>query len=323
MRKLLALLLVGLVVLTGGCIGTNSSTGSGVTSSELPTVRAATLLGGISTLDIMQAKGFDEENGFHVKVLRLAKTPDIIAALEKGETDFAVIPAEMAAKLAQSGVDIKIIGVDMFQNQAIIGKKKMKPEELRGKKIGAVVASGTFKLFEAYMKVLYNISPNEYTVVNVPPGSIEDSLKDVDAVVIWEPMVSQLIVKNYTVIATFSKLWNEAKARGLVQGPPVMLVWVVRGDFLEKHRNLVDAFIKAQLESARYWKEHPEGTKEILGDLYHIDEKTLNVLYSRTEVNDERLNDDLIKGIKSEWYLAYLGGYLKENPESLDIFYRG
>ena len=323
MRKLLALLLVGLVVLTGGCIGTNSSTGSGVTSSELPTVRAATLLGGISTLDIMQARDFDEENGFHVKVLRLAKTPDIIAALEKGETDFAVIPAEMAAKLAQSGVDIKIIGVDMFQNQAIIGKEKMKPEDLRGKKIGAVVASGTFKLFEAYMKALYNLTPKDYSVVNVPPGSIEDSLKDVDAVVIWEPIVSQLIVKNYTVIATFSGLWNEAKARGLVQGPPVMLVWVVRGDFLEKHRNLVDAFIKAQLESARYWKEHPEGTKEILGDLYHLDEKTLNVLYSRTEVNDERLNDDLIKGIKSEWYLAYLGGYLKENPESLDIFYRG
>ncbi len=323
MRKLLALLIVGLVVLTAGCISSSLSKPTETTSTaELPTVRAATLLGGISTLDIMQAKGFDEENGFHVKVLRLAKTPDIIAALEKGETDFAVIPAEMAAKLAQSGVDIKIVAVDMLQNQAVIGKEKMKPEKLRGKKIGAVVASGTFKLFQAYMKALYNITPDDYTVVNVPPGSIEDSLKDIDAVVIWEPMVSQLIVKNYTVIMTFSGLWSEAKARGLVNGPPVMLVWVVRGDFLEKHRELVDAFIKAQLESARYWKEHPGETKEILGNLYHLDEKTLDVLYSRTEVVSG-LNDDLIRGIKSEWHLAYLGGYLKENPENLDIFYRG
>ncbi|WP_297072800.1 ABC transporter substrate-binding protein [Thermococcus sp.] len=321
MRRLIALLLVGLVVLTAGCVGSNST--ETTSTAELPTVKAATLLGGISTLDIMQAKGFDEKNGFHVKVLRLAKTPDIIAALEKGETDFAVIPAEMAAKLAQSGVDIKIIGVDMFQNQAIIGREKMNPEDLRGKKIGAVVASGTFKLFQAYMKVLYNITPNDYTVVNVPPGSIEDSLKDVDAVVIWEPMVSQLIVKNYTVIATFSKLWDEADDEDIVEGPPVMLVWVVRGDFLKKHRELVDAFIKAQLESANYWKEHPEETKKILGNLYHLDEKTLNILYSRTEVNDDELDEDLIKGIKSEWYLAYLGGYLKKNPENLDIFYRG
>ncbi|NJE55441.1 ABC transporter substrate-binding protein [Thermococcus sp. 21S9] len=322
MRKALALLLIGLVVMVSGCISSNSTTNTS-TKAELPTVKAATLLGGISTLDIMQAKGFDRENGFKVEVLRLGKTPDIIAALEKGETDFAVIPAEMAAKLAQSGVRIKIIGVDMFQNQAIIGKEDMNPAELRGKKIGAVVASGTFKLFQAYMKVLYNLTPEDYTVVNVPPGSVEDSLKSVDAVVIWEPIVSQLIVKNYTVIATFSELWNEARERGIVQGPPVMLVWVVREDFLEKHRDLVDAFIKAQIESAEFWKTHPAETKEIFGKLYHLDEKTLDLLYNRTEINDERLNDELITGIKSEWKLAYLGGYLKENPENLDIFYRG
>ncbi len=320
MRKVLALLLIGLVVMVSGCIGSNSTKPTG---TEIPTVKAATLLGGISTLDVMEAKGFDRENGFKVEVLRLGKTPDIIAALGKGETDFAVIPAEMAAKLAQSGVKIKIVGVDMFQNQAIIGKEKMKPTELKDKKIGAVVASGTFKLFQAYMKVLYNLTPDDYTVVNVPPGSVEDSLKSVDAVVIWEPIVSQLIVKNYTVIATFSELWNEARERGIVNGPAVMLVWVVREDFLEKHKDLVHAFIKAQIESAEFWKENPAETKEILGELYHLDEKTLDVLYSRTEVNDERLNDELITGIKSEWKLAYLGGYLRENPENLDIFYRG
>ena len=319
MRKLLALLIVGLVVLTAGCI---SSSPSKPTETATPTVRAATLLGGISTLDIMQAKGFDEKNSFHVKVLRLAKTPDIIAALKNGETDFAVIPAEMAAKLAQSGVDIKIVTVDMLQNQAIIGKEKMRPEELRGKKIGAVVASGTFKLFQAYMKALYNITPDDYTVVNVPPGSIEDSLKDVDAVVIWEPIVSQLIVKNYTVIATYSGLWDEAKTKNLVEGPAVMLVWVVRSDFLKEHKDLVDAFVRAQEESAAYWKNNEADTEKVLMDLYHLDERTVKTLYSRTEVVSG-LTDEMITGIKSEWHLAYLGGYLTDDPSELDIFYRG
>ena len=319
MRKLLALLIVGLVVMTAGCI---SSSPSKPTETATPTVRAATLLGGISTLDIMQAKGFDEKNGFHVKILHLAKTPDIIAALKNGETDFAVIPAEMAAKLAQSGVDIKIVAVDMLQNQAIIGKEKMRPEDLRGKKIGAVVASGTFKLFQAYMKALYNVTPDEYTVVNVPPGSIEDSLKDVDAVVIWEPIVSQLMVKNYTVIATYFGLWDEAKAKGIVSGPPVMLVWVVRGDFLREHKDLVDAFVRAQEESAAYWKNNEVDTEKVLMNLYHLDEKTVKKLYGRTEVVSG-LTDEMITGIKSEWHLAYLGGYLTENPENLDIFYRG
>ncbi len=319
MKRALALFIVGLIVLAAGCI---SSSPSKPTETATPTVRAATLLGGISTLDIMQAKGFDGKNGFHVKVLRLAKTPDIIAALKNGETDFAVIPAEMAAKLAQSGVDIKIIAVDMLQNQAIIGKEKMRPEEIKGKKIGAVVASGTFKLFQAYMKALYNVTPDDYTVVNVPPGSIEDSLKDVDAVVIWEPIVSQLMVKNYTVIATYSQLWDEAKARGIVSGPAVMLVWVVRGDFLREHKALVDKFIRAQEESAIYWKNNEADTEKVLMDLYHLDENTVKTLYGRTEVVSG-LTDEMITGIKSEWHLAYLGGYLTENPENLDIFYRG
>ncbi|WP_456367009.1 ABC transporter substrate-binding protein [Thermococcus sp.] len=323
MKRLVALFLIGLVILTAGCIGVNSSPGSGVTSSEPPTVRAATLLGGISTLDIMQAKGFDRKNGFHVKVLRLGKTPDIIAALKKGETDFAVIPAEMAAKLAQSGADIKIIAVDMLQNQAIIGREKMRPEQLKGMKIGAVVASGTFKLFQAYMKVLYNLTPDDYTIVNVPPGSIEDALKDVDAVVIWEPIASELLARNYTVIATFSNLWDEARAKGLVEGPAVMLVWVVRGGFLKEHRELVDAFIRAQRESASYWKRHESETERILMNLYHLDSNTVKILYNRTVVVDSGLTEELITGIKSEWHLAYLGGYLEKNPSNRDIFYRG
>ena len=320
MRKALALLLVGLIALTSGCISIGSNK---PTETRVPTVRAATLLGGISTLDIMQAKGFDEKNGFHVKVLRLDKTPDIIAALKNGETDFAVIPAEMAAKLAQSGVDIKIVAVDMLQNQAIIGKEKIKPEDLKNKKIGAVVASGTFKLFQAYMKALYNITPDDYTVVNVPPGSIEDSLKDVDAVVIWEPIVSQLMVKNYTVIATYSNLWHEAENKGIVNGPPVMLVWVVRGDFLREHKNLVDAFVRAQEQSAIYWVNHSIETEKILSRLYHLSNETAKTLYGRTIVVDSGLSNEMITGIKSEWHLAYLGGYLTENPESLNIFYRG
>ncbi|NJF24196.1 ABC transporter substrate-binding protein [Thermococcus sp. Bubb.Bath] len=322
MRKWLALLLIGMIVLTAGCISSNEKASRG-TTKELPVVKAATLMGGISTLDIMEAKGFDRQNGFKVQVLRLGKTPDIIAALAKGETDFAVIPAEMAAKLAQSGTKIEIVAVDMMQNQAILGKEGIKPEDLKGKKIGAVVASGTFKLFQAYMKVLYNLTAEDYTVVNVPPGSIKDALKDVDAVVIWEPIVSELIASNVSVIATFEDLWDEAEKRGIVEGEPVMLVWVVRKDFADEHPELVNAFVKAQKESAEFWKENPKETKEILGKLYHLDAKTLDILYKRTEINDEGLNDDLIKGIKSEWKLAYLGGYLKENPSNLDIFYRG
>ncbi len=284
-------------------------------------INAATLLGGISTLDIIESQNLLEKTNYKLNVLRLQKTPDIIAALANGEADVAVIPAEMAAKLIETGNDIVIFSVEMMQNQAILtlSNNIRNISDLVGRKVGAVVASGTYKLFKAYMEQIYNLTVNEESsikndainVVNILPGSIIDALVngDVDAVVIWEPLVSKLVIEyNATVVVDFGSMWKKYNSTL----SPVMLVWVARGELVGTEK--LKAFMDAQMEAARIWNISSKLVIKVLMDLYNLKNETAHYLYNRVHVNTNPLDQQLIESIRAEWRLAWLGGYLTSDP---------
>ncbi len=296
-------------------------------------IRAATLLGGISTLDIIEHENLTVKYGYPLRVLRLQKTPDILAAIAKGEADLAVVPAEMAAKMIEGGSDVVIVAVDMMQNQAILAKDPTirNVTDLRGRLVGAVVASGTYKLFKAYINIVYGIpvvesgerTPGAISVVNVPPGSILDAVENgqVDAIVIWEPFVSKGISMGLHVVATFADLWREAN----VSGEPVMLVWIARGDFARSHPDALNAFLAARSEAAAIWMNNENLTYRVLSSLYHLTRLEFDIMYNRTVIVAGNLTDNLIESIRNEWWLAWKGGYLPEDPATIpaNVFYTG
>ncbi len=297
---------------------------------ETLTIRAGTLQGGISTLDVMENKSLGEKYGFNLQVLRFQKTPDIIAALSNGEVDVAVIPAEMAAKLIQSNVNVTIFAVDMYQNQGILTLSSdiNSPEDLVGRKVGVVAASGTYKMFKAYMGVVYNISVNEEStvvsdkinIVNVPPPLIVDALVngDVDAIVIWEPFVSVAVVKHDArFVANYSELWRKMGK----SGDPVMLVWVARSELVGS--KILDNLAKAREEAAKIWVSDKDYTLSLLISLYNLDEEVANFLYNRVKISTVNLNGDLESNIREVWWLAWKGGYLPEDPSTIgeEAFY--
>ncbi len=286
-------------------------------------VKAGTLEGGISTLDIMEEKRIYEREGFKLDVLRLQKTPQLLSALLKGELDVAVVPAEMAAKIIEDNGGIVIVDVDMMQNQAIVMRRGTSPEDLVGGTVGALLASGTYKVFKAYMKILYNISVVEtgsigkeaIRAVNLYPGSFLPALQkgDVDAIVVWEPFVSKAAYEtNHTSIISFSEMWKKAGYKE----PPVMLVWVANKNFARMHPDLLKKFVEARRLSAEYWMNQPEETKRILMTLYGLDEREVNLLYERVQVASGSLSN-YIEGIRDAWRLAWLGGYLERNPDTI------
>ena len=320
--RALAIAIIIIVVAASGLYAVKH-TGSKTT---MYTVRAATLQGGISTLDIIEKEGLLEKHGYKLQVLRLQKTPNILEALAKNDTDLAVIPAEMAAKLIENGQDIVIVAVDMLQNQAILVKNNSNitsPEDLRGRTVAAVLPSGTYKLFKAYMKVDYNItvtespqaSPSEIRAVNVPPGSILDSLQSgqVDAAVIWEPFVSLAISRGMKVLVSYQDLWNAAGLRG----EPVMLVWVARGDFARNHPDALRAFLAARSEAASMWATNESLVINVLDSLYKLPQDASQILYNRVTIVQGNLTSNLIDSIRSEWWLAWKGGYLEQDPVTI------
>ncbi len=283
-------------------------------------LKIATLQGGISTLDILDEMRLGERYGLQIRVIRFQKTPDIATALAKGEVDVAIIPAEVAARIIENGASVKIIAVDMLQNQAVLAMSPSlkSPSDLKGKKVGVVTASGTYKMFKAYMAVIYGLKVYEpggsgdVEAVNVPPGSLADALQrgDVDAIVAWEPIVSEALGRGAHIVADYLTLWKEA---GL-SGKPVMLVWVARSSV---SREALRRLVEARAEAAKIWVSSPDKTRQIIVSLYRLDPKVFDTMYRRTIIYQGQLDNSAIKGIRSAWWLAWKGGYLPENPDSI------
>mgnify|MGYP000387703363 CR=1 FL=1 len=251
-------------------------------------VVVGTIQGGISTLDIMEASW--------MKVVRFDKSLDLSQALSRGEVDVAVITAEMYAKFAERDKDLKIIAADMLQNQAIIGVEDIR--ELKGKRVGATTASGTYAMFLAYLN-LSGLSQKDIVVVDAPPLQLVQALErgDVDAIVCWEPIVSKLIAKGYRHV-DFIQLAERYLGR-----KPVMLVWVAKASFLERPE--AREFVKMRERAASEWGQRaPEALKK----LYNMSDSEIEVLMKRVEVVRGLPKEDIIVA----WKLASAGGYISE-----------
>jgi NitT/TauT family transport system substrate-binding protein len=251
-------------------------------------VVVGTIQGGISTLDIMEADW--------MKVVRFDKPLDLSQALSRGEVDVAVITAEMYAKFAERDKDLKIIAADMLQNQAIIGIEDIR--ELKGKRVGATTASGTYAMFLAYLN-LSGLSQKDIIIVDAPPLQLVQALerKDVDAIVCWEPIASKLIAKGYKHV-DFIKLAERYLGR-----KPVMLVWVAKASFLERPE--AKEFVEMRERAASEWgKRAPEALKK----LYNMSDEEISVLMRRVEIVRGLPKGDII----AAWELASAGGYISE-----------
>lgn len=258
-----------------------------------------TIQGGISTLDLIEGKVS------WIDIVRFDKSLDLSLALSKGEVDIAVITSEMYAKFALKDKNLKIIAADMLQNQAIIGVKDL--NELRGRKLGATTASGTYAMFLSYVK-LAGLDPGEIKVVDAPPLQLAQAFErgDLDAVLCWEPLVSKLISKGYEHL-DFADL-----SREYAGGDVVMLVWVAREEVLSKPE-IRDLLSFKNDAAARWDLEAPKSLRE----LYGLSDKEIEVLLGRVRVIKGSLRDHE-DGIVKAWRLALMGGYIEGDYSSLE-----
>jgi len=152
-------------------------------------VKASTITVGLSTFDVIEQ--FHDEvvtRGLKIDVVRFQIPPQSIDALIAGDVQLTVIPVELAAVTMLKGGDVYIIALDNMVNQAIIAPPDSpitSPADLKGKRVAAVVGSGTYYLFKSFMKELYglNITEDEGSdviIINVRPGEVLAELKKLE-----------------------------------------------------------------------------------------------------------------------------------------------
>jgi sulfonate transport system substrate-binding protein len=241
----------------------------------------------------------------------------------------------LAAKAFEDGVPLKVTGVATAVLGAIIARKDAglsKVEDLKGRKIAAVVGTSTFFDIRALTLKGYGFDLQKDTQIvtaTAPPDMVTMlGKKDVDAIIAWQPITDAVVLRGEGVyLAKQIDLWRKATGRGT--GFPVHVCYLVHADFLGKNPAIAADLNAAQKAAVDLWYGKPERAMEIVGEVTKLPKDVIQVAYKETVrmlsgLPDEQV-ETLIAQLKINKEFGFLKSDLWDNPDRVrkEFFYRG
>lgn len=225
---------------------------------------------------------FEEETGWDIEWRQFDSGSKIYSAMASGDIKLAALGSSPIAAALAGGVDLEVFYVDkVFDSAEALAVHEesgiVSPQDLRGKKIAAPVASTThFHLLFALEQ--FNIPTSEVEILNMQPNEITAawSRGDIDAAFVWNPALSE-ILKSGRLLLTSGQLaeWGKPTFDGFVGAP----------EFLAENSEFMRDFVKVLAEyNSEYnsnkasWTPDSEPVKQIANITGASPEDVPNVL---------------------------------------------
>src|SRR6185369_4056107 len=254
------------------------------------------------------------------------RSSDLVDAIDMS---FAI-----AAKAFEDGAPLKVTGVATAVLGAIVarpGAGISKVEDLKGKKIAAVVGTSTFFDIRALTLKGYGLDLQKDTqlvTATAPPDMVTLLAKgDVDAIIAWQPITDQVVLRGQGVyLVKQIDLWR--KATGRSSGFPVHVCYLVHGDFLARNPAIARDINDAQKDAVDIWYGKPARAMEIVADVTKLPPDVIKVAYKETVkmlsgLPDEQV-DTLIVQLKINKEFGFLKSDIWDNPDRVrkEFFHR-
>ncbi len=260
--------------------------------------------------------------------------PALVNAYAAKNVDAIDMSFALTAKMFEDKIPLRMTGVATAVLGAIVARKDVgltKVEELKGRKIGAVVGSTTF--FDIRTLILkgygFDIEKETRIVAGSPPDMATlIAKKEVDAIIAWQPISDQVVVRGDGVyLAKQIDLWR--KATGRVTGFPVHVCYVVNPDFLEKNPTFARDLNDAQREAVEIFYNKKERAIQIMEEITKIPRPVLEYAHGQTVRMLSGLSDEQVDTLVLQLKMTKESGFLKadiwDNPERIkkEFFWRG
>src|SRR5207247_3196480 len=165
----------------------------------------------------------------------------------------------LAAKAFEDGMPVKVTGVATAVLGAIVARKDAgltKGEDLKGKKVAAVVGTSTFFDIRALTLKGYgfDLQKDAQIVTATAPPDMATLLgkKEVDAIIAWQPISDSVVLSGQGVyLAKQIDLWR--KATGRPSGFPVHVCYLVHNAFIAKNASFPSDLTAAQKDAVDVW----------------------------------------------------------------------
>lgn len=296
-------------------------TGCGGSADAIPTeIRVAYFanLTHVQPLVGLKQGTFKEELGdVAIKALTFNAGPSEIEALFAGEVDIGYIGPGPAINgyTKSNGEALRIVAGAVSGGAAMVVRPEAGikgPADFHGKKLASPQPGNTQDVaLRHYLQAngLKTIEQGgDVTVISVNNPDILTLFqrKELDGAWVPEPWATRLINESGTTLLLDERdLWPEGKF-------PTTIV-IVRKEFLDKHPDLVDRWLRAHLKVTQWVREHPDEAKTIVRDEIKvltgatIADAVIAESFSRMEVVDDPMTEAVKQNADHAYALGFLG----------------
>jgi ABC-type nitrate/sulfonate/bicarbonate transport system substrate-binding protein len=299
-------------------------------------VRLAYLQLGWAATEIIHKEDLLARQGWSAEYSIVPGSPGpLLNQLAAKNVDAIDMSFALAAKAFEDGVPLRVTGVATAVLGAIIARKDAglgKVEDLKGRKVAAIVGTSTFFDIRALTLKGYGFDLQKDTQIvtaTAPPDMVTMlGKKDVDAIIAWQPITDSVVLRGEGVyLAKQIDLWR--KATGRATGFPVHVCYLVHADFLQKNPAIARDLNAAQKDAVDLWYGKPARAMEIVGEVTKLPRDVIQVAYKETVrmlsgLPDEQV-DTLVAQLKINKEFGFLKSDLWDNPDRIrkEFFYRG
>jgi ABC-type nitrate/sulfonate/bicarbonate transport systems, periplasmic components len=234
------------LVLSGCAPGDNGARGDSSDSKPLAKVSIGYSSPGASYSDLYigQSEGVFKKNGLDVTLRTLNSSSQVIPAILSNSVDIAIGSATESAAAIMKGSELTVIAITrpVFNLEVYVDPKVKTIADLKGKKIGLTSpGSQSDQALTAWLeKNGMKREDVEPTYVKSIPGQLAALQSgSVSAILSQPPQTKQVLDAGFTVLAQLTDI------------PFPSAAVVVTNQFLKDHADIVDAFVKSEVENLK------------------------------------------------------------------------
>jgi ABC-type nitrate/sulfonate/bicarbonate transport system substrate-binding protein len=299
-------------------------------------VRLAYLQLGWAATEIIHKEDLLGKRGWQAEYSIVAGAPvPLLNQLGAKNVDAIDMSFALAAKGFEDGMPVKVTGVATAVLGAIVARKGAglaRVEDLKGRKVAAVVGTSTFFDIRALTLKAYGFDIQKETqlvTATAPPDMVTLLGKgEVDAIIAWQPITDAVVFRGEGVyLAKQIDLWR--KATGRASGFPVHVCYLVHNDFLARSPGIARDLNDAQKDAVDIWYGKPDRAMAIVADVTKLPPDVIRVAHKETVRMLHGLPDEQVDTLIAQLRINKEFGFLKsdtwDHPDRVrkEFFHRG
>ncbi len=283
-------------------------------------VRLAYLQLGWAATEIIHKEDLLGKRGWQAEYSIVAGAPGpLLNQLVSKNVDAIDMSFALAAKAFEDGAPLKVTGVATAVLGAIVARKDAglaRVEDLKGRKIAAIVGTSTFFDIRALTLKGYGFDLQKDTQIvtaTAPPDMVTLlGKKDVDAIIAWQPITDNVVFRGEGVyLAKQIDLWR--KATGRATGFPVHVCYLVHNEFLQKNPAIATDLNDAQKDAVDIWYNKPARAMEIVAEVTKLPKDVIQVAHKETVRMLHGLPDEQVETLIAQLKINKEFGFLKSD----------